>query len=153
MCLTPPFEHDCSEGNPEEQPCQPEENLALPDSFTQIYILFLIGFRIGPPKMPRRFRIGLPKMHRRFNIGPPESVLALLNPHWPSWICIGAPEMHRRGILMYPVYYVRKALKKPIWNRMAILSSSRTIILGKVMERSVLVSVERCFVSRMQDFW
>ena len=37
------------EGNPEEQPCQPKENPVLPDSFTQIYILFLIGFRIGPP--------------------------------------------------------------------------------------------------------
>ena len=52
----------------------------------------LICFGIGPPKMPRRFCIGLLKMHRRFRIGP--------------------PEMHRRGILMYPVYYLRKALKK-----------------------------------------
>ena len=52
------------EGNPEEQPCQPKENPVLPDSFTQIYIIFLIGFRIGPPKMHRRFRIGLPKIHR-----------------------------------------------------------------------------------------
>ena len=66
------------------QPCQPKENPVLPDSFTQIYILFLIGFRIGPPKMHRRFRIGLPKIHRRFRIGPPESVLDLLNPYWPS---------------------------------------------------------------------
>ena len=39
------------QGCSEEQPCQPEENPILPDSFTQIYILFLIGFRIGPPKM------------------------------------------------------------------------------------------------------
>ena len=67
--------------NPEDQLCQPEENPVLADSFTQIYILFLIGFRIGPPKMHRRFRIGLPKMHIRFGIGPPESVLALLNPY------------------------------------------------------------------------
>ena len=74
----------CSEGNPEEQLCQPKENSVLPDSFTQIYILFVIGFRIGPPKMYRQFRIGFPKMHRRFCIGPPESVLALLNPYWPS---------------------------------------------------------------------
>ena len=74
----------CSKGNPEEQACQPEENPVLPDSFTQIYILFLIGFRIGPPKMHKRFRIGLPKMHIRFRIGPPESILALLNPYWPS---------------------------------------------------------------------
>ena len=58
------------EGNPEEPPCQPMENLALSDSFTQIYILFLIGFRIGPTKMHRRFRIGLPKINRRFHIGP-----------------------------------------------------------------------------------
>ena len=76
----------------EEQPCQPEENPVLPNSFTQIYILFLIGFRIGPPNMHRRFCIGLPKMHgrfriglpknnRRFRIGPTESVLALLNPY------------------------------------------------------------------------
>ena len=46
------------EGNPEEQPCQPEENPILPDSFTQIYILFLIVFRIGPSKIHRGFRIG-----------------------------------------------------------------------------------------------
>ena len=31
---------------------------------------FLIGFRIGLPKLHRRFRIALPKMHRRFRIGP-----------------------------------------------------------------------------------
>ena len=37
------------EGNPEEQSCQPKENPVLPDSFTQIYIIFLKGFRIGPP--------------------------------------------------------------------------------------------------------
>ena len=30
-------------GNPEEQPCQPEENPVHPDSFTWIYILFKIG--------------------------------------------------------------------------------------------------------------
>ena len=32
------------EGNPEEQPCQPEKNPVLPDSFTQIYILFPTRF-------------------------------------------------------------------------------------------------------------
>ena len=32
------------EGNPEEQPCQPEENPVHPDSFTRIYILSKIGF-------------------------------------------------------------------------------------------------------------
>ena len=36
----------CSEGfpkgNPEEQHCQPKENLVHPDSFTWIYILFKI---------------------------------------------------------------------------------------------------------------
>ena len=62
----------CSEGNPEDPPCLPEENPVLPDSFTQIYILFQIGFRIGPPKIHRWFRIGLPKIHRRFRIGPHE---------------------------------------------------------------------------------
>ena len=79
----------CSEGYPEgeargksrELPCEPEENPVLPKSFTQIYILFIIGFRIGPPKMHGRFRIGLPKIHKRFRIGSPESVLALLNPY------------------------------------------------------------------------
>ena len=81
-------------GLPEEQPSQPKEKLVLPNSFNQIYILFLIGFCIGPPKMPRRFRIGLPKMHRWFRIGPPESLLALLNLYWPSGIRIGPPEMH-----------------------------------------------------------
>ena len=30
-------------GNPEEQPCQPEENPVHPDSFTWIYILRKIG--------------------------------------------------------------------------------------------------------------
>ena len=30
-------------GNSEEQPCQPEENSVLPDSFTQAYIQFEIG--------------------------------------------------------------------------------------------------------------
>ena len=52
--------------------------------FSQIYILFLTCFRNGPPEMHRRFRIGLPKRHIRYRIGPPESVLALLNPYWPS---------------------------------------------------------------------
>ena len=42
-------------------------------------------------------------------------VLALLNPYWSSRISINSPEMHRRGILMYPVYYVRKTLKKNIF--------------------------------------
>ena len=31
-------------GNTKEQPCQPEENLVHPDSFTWIYILFKIGY-------------------------------------------------------------------------------------------------------------
>ena len=45
------------EGKPKEQPRQPEENPVLSDSFTHVYILFLIGFRIGPPKMPGLFLI------------------------------------------------------------------------------------------------
>ena len=32
-----------AEGNPEEKPCQPEENPVHPDSFNWIYILFKIG--------------------------------------------------------------------------------------------------------------
>ena len=51
----------------------------------------LIGFRIDPPEMHRRFRISLLKCNIRFRISP--------------------PEMHRRGVLIYPVYYERKALK------------------------------------------
>ena len=83
------------EGNPEEQPCQSEENLVLPNSFTHIYTLFLIGFRIGPPKMHNWFRIGLPKIHRtfcisppkihrRFRIGPPQVTFNLLLPEFHS---------------------------------------------------------------------
>ena len=93
----------CSEGfprakpekNPEEQPCQPKEYPILPDSFTQIGILFPIGFRIGPPKMHRPFRIGLqkilrrfrtgpPNIHRRFRIVPPQVTLNLLPPEFHS---------------------------------------------------------------------
>ena len=77
-----------------------EENPVLADSFTQSYILFIIGFRIDPPKMHREFRIGLhkihgwfrigpPKIHRRFRIGPPQVSLNLL-----------PPEFHRRGIML-----------------------------------------------------
>ena len=54
---------------PRQQLCQPKENPVLSDSFTQIYILFLIGFRIGLPKMQRRVHISLPKIHKRFRIG------------------------------------------------------------------------------------
>ena len=63
--------------------------------FTHIYILFLIGFRIGPSKMHRHFRIGLPKIHilfrigppkthKRFRIGPPQVTLNLLLPEFHS---------------------------------------------------------------------
>ena len=37
-----------SEGNPEEQLYQPEENPVLPDSFNQISILFSIRFPYWP---------------------------------------------------------------------------------------------------------
>ena len=47
---------------PEEQPYQPEKNPVLPDSFTQIWIPFIIGFRIDPSKMYRWFRIGPPQV-------------------------------------------------------------------------------------------
>ena len=83
------------EKNPEVQPGQLEENPVLPDSFTQIYIIFQIGFRKCPPKMHRRFhmclpkihrrfRIGPPKTHRRFRIGPPKVTLNLLPPEFRS---------------------------------------------------------------------
>ena len=38
-------------GYHEQQPCQPEEKSILPDSFTQTYIIFIIGFHIVPAKM------------------------------------------------------------------------------------------------------
>ena len=64
------------EGNSEATPCQTEESPVLPDSFIQIYILVLVGFYIGPPKMHRRFHIGLPKCIDR--IGRPKVSLNLL---------------------------------------------------------------------------
>ena len=85
------------DGSIEEQLCQPKANPVLPDSFTQIKIIFVIGFRIGPPKMHRRsrirlhkihrrFRIGPPKRHKQFRIGPPQDSLNLL-----------PPELYRQG--------------------------------------------------------
>ena len=71
-----------SEGFPKEQPCNPEENPVLPDSFAQIYIPFQIGFRIGPPKMHRWFCIGLPNIHKWFCIDPPK-IQRRLVPYWP----------------------------------------------------------------------
>ena len=65
------------------------------------------------------------------------SVLVLLNPYWPSWICIGPPEIYRRGILIYPIYYVRKALQKPIWN----------ITLPSCLQYSLLFLWDICFVT------
>ena len=61
---------------PRSSPASPRKTLSFLTLFSQIYILFLIGFRMGPPKMHRRFRIGLPKC-------TDGSVLALLNPYWP----------------------------------------------------------------------
>ena len=86
------------EGNPEEQPCQPEENPVLPNSFTQIYTLLLIGFCIGPPKIHKRFRIGLPKIHRQFRIGPPKMHrrFRIGLPKIHRRFRIGPPKMHRR---------------------------------------------------------
>ena len=102
------------EGNPKEQPCQPEENPFLPDSFTQIYILLPIGFRIGPPKIHRRFRIGLPKILRRFCIGPPKiHRLFRIGPNQVT-LNLHAPEFQSRGILVYHGYYARKATKLPL---------------------------------------
>ena len=76
------------------------ENPVLPNSFTQIYILFLIGFHIAPPKMHRRFGIGLPKIHRRFRICPPQVTLNLF-----------LPEFQSRWNQVYHGYYARKAIK------------------------------------------
>ena len=86
-------------GNPKESPCQPNINPVLPDSFTPIYIIFFIGFCIGPlqlhrwfyiglPKILRMFRIGTRKMHTRFAMGYPQVYLNLF-----------PPELHTRGIM------------------------------------------------------
>ena len=83
-------------GNPEDQPCQPEETL----SFLTLLLIFPIGFRIGLAKMHRRFRIGPPKIHRQFRIGSPLVTLNLL-----------PPEFHSQGILVYHAYYARNATK------------------------------------------
>ena len=82
----------CSEEFPEGEAQGKSQGAALPARgkphpsllFYQIYIVFLIGIRIGPPKMHSWFRIGLPKMHIRCHIGPPGSVLALLHLYLPS---------------------------------------------------------------------
>ena len=71
----------CSEEFPEGEVIGNPDPV-LPDSITQIYILFLIGFRFCPPKMHRRFRFGLPKIHRRFRMGPPKNPQTV--PYWPS---------------------------------------------------------------------
>ncbi len=138
------------EGNPEEQPCQPEENPVLPDSFTQIYILFLIGFRIGPPKMHRRFRIGLPKIHRRFRIGPPKIHRRFRIGPPQVTLNLLLPEFHSRWILVYHGYYVRKATKLPIWNRMLIISFL-TIIYWKLMHQYYPDYQEYFLVQKFQN--
>ena len=102
------------EGNAEEQLCQPKENPFVPDSFTQIYILFLIGFRIGPPKIHRRFRIGLPKIQRRFCIGPPKIRRRFRIGPPQVTLNLLLTEFHSRGILVYHGYYARKATKLPL---------------------------------------
>ena len=97
-------------GNPEEQPCQSKENPVLQDSFTQIYILFIIGFCIGPPKMHRWFRIGPSKIHRRFCIGPPKN-----HRRFP----IGPPKIHKRFGIGPP--QVSLNLLPPEFHRQGIL--------------------------------
>ena len=104
----------------------------LPDSFTQIYILFLIGLRIGPPKTNRRFRIGLPKIHRRFRIGPPEIYRRFCIGPPEVTLSLLLPEFHSRWILVYHGYYERKSTKLPIWNRMYPYSDERRDILSNI---------------------
>ena len=77
----------CSEGFPEGKALP----VVLPDSFT-FYLLFPIGFFIGPPKI-----------HRRFYIDPPQVTLNLLPPEFLS-----------RGMKVYHGYYARKSTKLPI---------------------------------------
>ena len=65
------------QGCSEEQPGQTKENPVLPDLFTQIYILFMIGLRIDLPKCKDCFVLAFLK-------SMDASVLVLLNPYWPS---------------------------------------------------------------------
>ena len=57
--------------------------------------------------MHRRICMGLPKLHGRFHIGPPQ----VFHPIYPS-------TFPQSGNPVYHSYYVRKAPKCPIWNRM-----------------------------------
>ena len=104
---------------PRSSPASPRKTPSCPTLLLRFtFYFYSIGphkkhrrFRIGLPKIHRRFRIGPPKIHRRFRIGPPQVTLNLL-----------LPEFHSRWILVYHGYYVRKATKVPIWNRMCFLS-------------------------------
>ena len=109
---------------------QPTNNLGIlgqpktqsfPTLLLRLYILFLIGFRIGPPQMHRRFRIGLRKIHRRFRIGPPKIHRRFRIGSPPATLNLLPSEFHSRSILVYHGYYARKASKLPIWNRMSKL--------------------------------
>ena len=93
------------------KPCQPKKNPILSDTFNQIFILFLIGFRIGPPKLHVRYRIGLPKMHRQFRIGPSKMHRrfrigpAKMHRRFrigPPLVSLNLlpPELHRQGIML-----------------------------------------------------
>ena len=97
-----------SEGFPEGGAQGKSRGAALPaqgkpvlsDYFTQIYIQFLIGFRIGPPKIHKRIRIGLPKIHRRFRIGPPKMHRQFRIGPLQVSLNLLPPEFHGRGILL-----------------------------------------------------
>ena len=134
-------------GNPEEPPCQPEENSVLPDSFTQIYILFLIGFRIGPPKTHRRFRIALPKIHRRFRIGPPNIHRRFYIGPAQVTLNLLLPESHSLWILVYHGYHVRKATQLPIWNRMQDMICCPSAVKKCLFKRAYYsILGKECFV-------
>ena len=70
--------------------------------------------------MHRRFRIGLPQIHRRFPIGPPKIHRWFRIGHHQATLNLLLPEFHSRWIL---VYYVRKATKLPLWNRMLVMNA------------------------------
>ena len=113
-----------------------------PDYFTQIYILFQIGFQIVSPKMHKQFRIGLHKIHRRFRTGPPK----INRP-----FCIGPPqvslnllppEFHRRGILL-----IIAIMKEKQQNILFEIEWNFSVVVSWDISPTWLIC--RCFASRL----
>ena len=94
-----------------------------PREISQIYLLFLIGFCIGPPKLHRRFRIRLPKMHRHFRIGPPKMHRRFRVGPLQVSLNLFPPELHRRGIMLNTaIMKEKKNLFEIEWSILGVLS-------------------------------